>query len=228
MKYERWRMKIYSLIRRYHNQDWCYLVHRTIDDYWMSKINTMHGCKWFIKTQRLQLDCIGRYYVQWNGLSKLPSAKTCLFFNGYMSINKLSHLKEWDKIYRSTWKKSTLTRWYRLCFHDVNWCTYWVTDEEYLLYFDELKQLINDRVPKQRWNDRREDIMIETILVDRNSYASMVRVIIESAWWLFRYDRIAFPRKKSRTNSLQRLRNNGSWWQARLLLKINYMEQVCL
>lgn len=51
--------------------DWCYLYKfESIDDYWISKVNTIrYGYKWCINS-KTPIDCIGRYYVQWNGLSK--------------------------------------------------------------------------------------------------------------------------------------------------------------
>ena len=115
-----------------------------------------------------------------------------------MSINKLSHLKEWDKIYVPLERIVHLrddTDW--LCFHDVNWCTYWVTDEDTFYTLDELKQLANDGVPKQG-----DEIDVRHNDWDYISWQKFVclyewRVIIERAWWLFRYDEWRFPRKKT-------------------------------
>ena len=67
-----------------------------------------------------------------------------------MSINRLSHLKEWDKIYLE------VTREYRsgddegsLYFdHPCCW-SIWVSDNEKFYFPDELKQLANDGIPKQ-------------------------------------------------------------------------------
>lgn len=67
-----------------------------------------------------------------------------------MSTNKLSHLKEWEKIYTPLERILHLrddTDW--LCFHDVNWCIYWVTDDYTFYTLDDLKQLANDGMPKQ-------------------------------------------------------------------------------
>ena len=115
-----------------------------------------------------------------------------------MSTNKLSHLKEWDKIYVPLERIVHLrddTDW--LCFHDVNWCTYWVTDEDTFYTLDELKQLANDGVPKQG-----DEIDVRHNDWDYISWQKFVclyewRVIIERAWWLFRYDEWRFPRKKT-------------------------------
>lgn len=51
--------------------DWCYLYKfESIDEYWKSKVNTIrYGYKGCINS-KTPVDCIGRYYVQWNGLSK--------------------------------------------------------------------------------------------------------------------------------------------------------------
>lgn len=49
----------------------CYLYKfDSIDDYWISKVNTIRfGYKGCVNS-KTPIDCIGRYYVQWNGLSK--------------------------------------------------------------------------------------------------------------------------------------------------------------
>jgi len=51
--------------------DWCYLYKfESIDEYWKSKVNTIrYGYRGCINS-KTPVDCIGRYYVQWNGLSK--------------------------------------------------------------------------------------------------------------------------------------------------------------
>lgn len=67
-----------------------------------------------------------------------------------MSTNKLSHLKEWEKIYLE------VTREYRsgddegsLYFdHPCCW-PIWVSDNEKFYFPDDLKQLANDGMPKQ-------------------------------------------------------------------------------
>ncbi len=67
-----------------------------------------------------------------------------------MSTKRLSHLKEWDKIYLE------VTREYRsgddegsLYFdHPCCW-SIWVSDNEKFYFPDELKQLANDGMPKQ-------------------------------------------------------------------------------
>ena len=53
------------------DSNWCYLYKfESIDDYWISKVNTIrYGYKWCVNS-KTPIDCIGRYYVQWNGLSK--------------------------------------------------------------------------------------------------------------------------------------------------------------
>lgn len=67
-----------------------------------------------------------------------------------MSINKLSHLKEWEEIYIPLERILHLrddTDW--LCFHDVNWCISWMDDDDTFYTIDDLKQLANDGMPKQ-------------------------------------------------------------------------------
>ena len=129
----------------------------------------------------------------------LIGIKTFLYFyNSCMSTNKLSHLKEWEKIYIPMERIVHLrddTDW--LCFHDVNWCTYWVTDEDTFYTLDELKQLANDGVPKQG-----DEIDVRHNDWDYISWQKFVclyewRVIIERAWWLFRYDEWRYPPKKT-------------------------------
>ena len=129
----------------------------------------------------------------------LIGIKTFLYFyNSCMSTNKLSHLKEWDKIYVPLERIVHLrddTDW--LCFHDVNWCTYWVTDEDTFYTLDELKQLANDGVPKQG-----DEIDVRHNDWDYISWQKFVclyewRVIIERAWWLFRYDEWRYQPQKT-------------------------------
>ena len=67
-----------------------------------------------------------------------------------MSTKRLSHLKEWEKIYIPLERILHLrddTDW--LCFHDVSWCISWMDDEDTFYTLDDLKQLANDGMPKQ-------------------------------------------------------------------------------
>ena len=59
----------------------CYLYKfDSIDDYWISKVNTIRfGYKGCVNS-KTPVDCIGRYYVQWNGLSKLNWNKNVSIF----------------------------------------------------------------------------------------------------------------------------------------------------
>ena len=67
-----------------------------------------------------------------------------------MSINKLSHLKEWEKIYLEvTREKSIRDDDNSLCFGSN--CNYsiWANDNDTFYTLEELKQLANDGMPKQ-------------------------------------------------------------------------------
>lgn len=67
-----------------------------------------------------------------------------------MSTNKLSHLKEWDKIYLEvTREKSIRDDDNSLCFGSN--CNYsiWANDNDTFYTLEELKQLANDGMPKQ-------------------------------------------------------------------------------
>ena len=67
-----------------------------------------------------------------------------------MSTNKLSHLKDWEKIYLEvTREKSIRDDDNSLCFGSN--CNYsiWANDDDIFYFPDELKQLANDGMPKQ-------------------------------------------------------------------------------
>ena len=67
-----------------------------------------------------------------------------------MSINKLSHLKEWEKIYLELERKKC--RWDDadgLNFYSKTTGEMWMDDDDTFYTLDELKQLANDGVPKQ-------------------------------------------------------------------------------
>ena len=67
-----------------------------------------------------------------------------------MSINKLSHLKEWEKIYLEvTREKSIRDDDNSLCFGSN--CNYsiWANDNDTFYTLDDLKKLANDGMPKQ-------------------------------------------------------------------------------
>ena len=67
-----------------------------------------------------------------------------------MSINKLSHLKEWEKIYLELERKKC--RWDDadgLNFYSKTTGEMWMDDDDTFYTLDELKQLANDGMPKQ-------------------------------------------------------------------------------
>ena len=67
-----------------------------------------------------------------------------------MSTNKLSHLKEWDKIYLEVTRK--INKYYdddASLFFESKEDDVCVSDEDTLYTFEELKQLANDGMPKQ-------------------------------------------------------------------------------
>lgn len=67
-----------------------------------------------------------------------------------MSINKLSHLKEWEKIYLEVEKITT--KWddeKSMCFESNSSNSIWVNDDDTFYFPDDLKQLANDGIPKQ-------------------------------------------------------------------------------
>ena len=67
-----------------------------------------------------------------------------------MSINKLSHLKEWEKIYLEVEKVTTKYDDERsMCFESNSSNSIWVNDDDIFYFPDELKQLANDGMPKQ-------------------------------------------------------------------------------
>ena len=67
-----------------------------------------------------------------------------------MSINKLSHLKEWEKIYLEVEKVTTkYDDGYSMCFETNCINSVWVNDDDIFYFPDDLKQLANDGMPKQ-------------------------------------------------------------------------------
>ena len=67
-----------------------------------------------------------------------------------MSINKLSHLKEWEKIYLEVGKVTTeYDDGYSMCFETNCINNVWVNDDDIFFFPDDLKQLANDGMPKQ-------------------------------------------------------------------------------
>ena len=115
-----------------------------------------------------------------------------------MSINKLSHLKEWEKIYLEVTREiSTSDDSMGLMFCWTSGYTTFVNDEDTFYTLDELKQLANDGVPKQG-----DEIDVRHNDWDYISWQKFVclyewRVIIERAWWLFRYDEWRYQPKKT-------------------------------
>ena len=67
-----------------------------------------------------------------------------------MSINKLSHLKDWEKIYLEVEKVTTeYDDEHSMCFESNCANSIWVNDEDTFYFPDELKKLANDGMPKQ-------------------------------------------------------------------------------
>ena len=67
-----------------------------------------------------------------------------------MSINKLSHLKEWEKIYLEVEKVTTQYDDERsMCFESNCANSIWVNDDDTFYFPDDLKKLANDGMPKQ-------------------------------------------------------------------------------
>ena len=76
-----------------------------------------------------------------------------------MSTNKLSHLKEWEKIYLEvTREKSIRDDDNSLCFGSN--CNYsiWANDNDTFYTLDDLKKLTNDGMPKQG-----DEVYIKTV-----------------------------------------------------------------
>ena len=67
-----------------------------------------------------------------------------------MSTNKLSHLKEWEKIYLEVEKVTTeYDDEHSMCFESNCANSIWVNDEDTFYFPDDIKQLANDGMPKQ-------------------------------------------------------------------------------
>ena len=67
-----------------------------------------------------------------------------------MSINKLSHLKDWEKIYLEVEKVTTQYDDEKsMCFESNCANSIWVNDDDIFYFPDDLKKLANDGMPKQ-------------------------------------------------------------------------------
>ena len=67
-----------------------------------------------------------------------------------MSINKLSHLKDWEKIYLEAEKVTTkYDDENSMCFESNCANSIWVNDDDIFYFPDDLKKLANDGMPKQ-------------------------------------------------------------------------------
>ena len=67
-----------------------------------------------------------------------------------MSTNKLSHLKEWEKIYLELERKMCISDdTDSLNFYSNTTGGIWIDDEDTFYTLDDLKQLTNDGMPKQ-------------------------------------------------------------------------------
>ena len=67
-----------------------------------------------------------------------------------MSINKLSHLKDWEKIYLEVTREMNRDDDEGSLYFDHPCCwSIWVNDDDIFYFPDELKQLANDGMPKQ-------------------------------------------------------------------------------
>lgn len=85
-----------------------------------------------------------------------------------MSTKRLSHLKEWEKIYIPLERILHLrddTDW--LCFHDVNWCISWMDDEDTFYTLDDLKQLANDGMPNDNIPKQGDEIEVRTYSTEK-------------------------------------------------------------
>lgn len=107
-------------------------------------------------------------------------------------------MKEWEKIYLEVGKITTkYDDAYSMCFETNCINNVWVNDDDTFYFTDELKALANDGMPKQG-----EMIEVRHNDWDYISWQKFVclyewRVIIERAWWLFRYDEWRYPPKKT-------------------------------
>ena len=115
-----------------------------------------------------------------------------------MSINKLSHLKEWEKIYLE------VTRDYGICddkdsvrFKSNSDSSY-LDDNDTFYTLEELKQLANDGMPKQgeMIEILHSDWVYSTTLHEFVAFYKWCVVVVSPQYWITRYDWWRFPRKK--------------------------------
>ena len=116
-----------------------------------------------------------------------------------MSTNKLSHLKDWEKIYLEvTREKSIRDDDNSLCFGSN--CNYsiWANDNDTFYTLDDLKKLANDGMPKQgeMIEVLHSDWVYSTTLHEFVAFYKWCVVVVSPQYWITRYDWWRFPRKK--------------------------------
>ena len=117
-----------------------------------------------------------------------------------MSTNKLSHLKEWEKIYLEVEKVTTeYDDEHSMCFESNCANSIWVNDEDTFYFPDDLKQLANDGMPKQgeMIEILHSDWVYSTTLHEFVSFYKWCVVVVSPQYWITRYDWWRFPRKKT-------------------------------
>lgn len=116
-----------------------------------------------------------------------------------MSTNRLSHLKEWEKIYLE------VTRDYGICddkdsvrFKSNSDSSY-LDDNDTFYTLEELKQLANDGMPKQgeMIEILHSDWVYSTTLHEFVAFYKWCVVVVSPQYWITRYDWWRFPRKKT-------------------------------
>ena len=116
-----------------------------------------------------------------------------------MSINKLSHLKDWEKIYLEVTRElSTSDDDSGLMFRATSSYSTFVDDDDTFYTLDDLKKLTNDGMPKQgeMIEILHSDWVYSTTLHEFVAFYKWCVVVVSPQYWITRYDWWRFPRKK--------------------------------
>jgi len=116
-----------------------------------------------------------------------------------MSTNKLSHLKEWDKIYLEVTRRLSVGDDGGSIKFQANDCNVYLSDNDTFYTLEELKQLANDGMPKQgeMIEILHSDWVYSTTLHEFVAFYKWCVVVVSPQYWITRYDWWRFPKQKT-------------------------------
>ena len=116
-----------------------------------------------------------------------------------MSTNRLSHLKEWEKMYLEVTRRLSVGDDGGSIKFQANDCNVYLSDDDTFYTLEELKQLANDGMPKQgeMIEILHSDWVYSTTLHEFVAFYKWCVVVVSPQYWITRYDWWRFPRKKT-------------------------------